>query len=238
MICDCMARHHQYTCRTCLFVFLLASSIQAQAPTDERVDWDRGEARKVIKNAYSVDLGSFGDLFRGALVGSILYTHGIWLTDDVCWALAVFAQREERRSDEEKEAIYKDCRSYASEYYTIYVSGHVHLISGNLILPDVPDVARAGQIFLQQRKNKDKFVRPARIDAPPDYFRHLRIVSNATKMAALDIDRDILIRFPRNKELVEGQKDIDLELRHKGQKQRIKFSLKKLRADKGRLKNL
>ena len=36
----------------------------------------------------------------------------------------------------------------------------------------------------------------------------------------LDIDRDILIRFPRNKELVEGQKDIDLELRHKGQKQR------------------
>ena len=102
---------------------------------------------------------------------AILYTHGIWLTDDVCWALAVFAQREDRRSDEEKEAIYKDCRSYASEYYTIYVSGHVHLISGNLILPDVPHVARAGQIFLQQRKNKDKFVRPARIDAPPDYFR-------------------------------------------------------------------
>ena len=89
--------------RTCLFVFLLASSIQAQAP--HRNDWDRGEARKVIKNAHSVDLGSFGDLFRGALggalgAGSIPYTHGIWLTDDVCWALAVFAQREERRSDD------------------------------------------------------------------------------------------------------------------------------------------
>ena len=121
--------------RPCLFVFLLASSIQAQAPTDERVDWDRGEARKVIKNAYFVDMGSFGDNFRGVLggalgVGSILRTHGIWLTDDVCWALAVFAQREERRSDEEKEAIYKDCRSYASEYYTIYVSGQAHLLSG------------------------------------------------------------------------------------------------------------
>ena len=95
-----------------------------------------------------------------------------------------------------------------------------------------------GRSSSSSAKNKDKFVRPARIEAPSDYFRHLRIVSNATKMAALDIDRDILIRFPRNKELVEGQKDIDLELRHKGQKQRIKFSLKKLRADKGRLENL
>lgn len=105
-------------------------------------------------------------------------------------------------------------------------------------LSHVIDEHRSGQIFLQQRKHKDKFVLPAKIDTPPAYFMHLRIVSNATKMADFDIERDILIRFPRNEELLRGQKNIDLELRQSGNKQRFKFSLKKLRADDGRLANL
>ena len=203
----------------------------------ERVYWDRGDARKIIKRAHVTDHGSFGELFAAtATFGASPRTHGIWLTDDVCWALAVFVQHEERRTDEEKEAIYKDCRALASEYYTIYVSAQI--FAGGLTYPDVTDTHRVGQIFLQSRKNKDKFVRPARIDTPPDYFMHLKIVSTATKRADLDIDRDILIRFPRNEELLRGQKDIDLELRQGDNKQRLKFSLKKLRANKGRLDNL
>ncbi len=206
----------------------------------ERVYWDRGDARKVIKRAHVTDSGSVGELFAAAATfGVSPRTHGIWLTDDVCWSLGVFVQHEERRTDEEKEAIYKDCRAHASEYYTIYVSAQIAAGGSPLdTYPDVTDTHRVGQIFLQQRKNKDKFVRPARIDTPPDYFMHLRIVSNATKMADFDIERDILIRFPRNEELLRGQKDIDLELRQGGNKQRLKFSLKKLRANKGRLDNL
>ena len=208
----------------------------------ERVYWDRGDARKIIKRAHVTDHGSFGELFGAAVTSSgSPITHGIWLTDDVCWAIAVFVQHEERRNDEEKEEVYKDCRAYADRYYTIYVSAQAMVFPdfGALNpLPHVIDEHRSGQIFLQQRKNRDKFVRPARIDTPSAYFMHLRIVSNATKMADFDIERDILIRFPRNEELLRGQKDIDLELRQGGNKQRLKFSLKKLRANKGRLDNL
>ena len=224
-----------------LATVILAAALTAFALANEefeRVYWDRGDARKIIKRAHVTDRGSFGEILGATATGSGRpITHGIWLTDDVCWSIAIFVQHEERRTDEEKEEIYKDCRSEADRYYTIYVSAAV-TTDGLDTFPSIIDIDRGGQIFLQRRRDKSEFVRPERIDTVPAYMMHLRIVSNATKMAGFDIDRDVLIRFPRDETLLEGQKDIDLELRQGGNRQRLKFSLKKLRANKGRLGNL
>ena len=233
---------------------VLAGALTAFAPAIEefeRVYWDRGDARKVIRRSMYIDHGSFGDVFGAAVastdlgggVGAAPKTLGIWLTDDVCWAIAVVVQHEERRTDEEKQKIYEDCRADASEYYTIYVSAGWQILHTGGIRDNVStqiDAFRSGQIFLQHRKNKDRFIRPEKIVTPPLYMIHIEdSVGLGAKMAVRpDISNDVLILFPRDDDFVRGQKNIDLELRQGGNKQRLKFKLKTLRANQGRLGNL
>ena len=75
---------------------------------------------------------------------------------------------------------------------------------------------------------------------PPLYMIHIEdSVGLGAKMAIKpDASNDVLILFPRDDDFARGQKDIDLELRQGGNKQRLKFNLKKLRANQGRLGNL
>ena len=197
--------------------------------------WDKKDARGIINKASYLDGGAFGELLLSPLKGGQVQTWGLWLTDDVCWAIAILVQEEERRTDEEKEEFYKDCRAFADDYYSVYVSASIQ--AGAETIPHWIDERNTGRIFLQQRKDKSKFVRPARLDTPPDYFQYIR-GGRVAFIANLDVGRDVLIRFPRDESLLEGQKDIDVELRQGGNRQRLKFSLKKLRANKGRLANL
>ena len=91
--------------RTLATVFLVGVLTAFAPPNEEfgRVYWDRGDARKVIKRAHVTDHGSFGEILGATATGSgLAITHGIWLTDDVCWSIAIFVQHEERRTDEEK----------------------------------------------------------------------------------------------------------------------------------------
>ena len=80
----------------------------------ERVYWNKGDARRVIARATAINMGSTsGRLLR--IIAAALNdepnrdetTCGVWLTDDVCWSLAVLVQEEERRTAEEKEKIYE-----------------------------------------------------------------------------------------------------------------------------------
>ena len=216
----------------------------AAGPNDyERVYWDKKDALKVISKATAFDGDAFGKKFLR--MGGGPKTYGLWLTDDVCWALSVIAAEEERLTPDEQQDIYKDCRSHAADHYTIYVSAQykqVYSLGGVTtwdIHADSVDGKRVKQIFLQQRKNKNKFVRPTSIEEPADYFVHLEYTGVLRSLiGSYDIDHDVIIRFPRDEKLLEGQKDIDLELRQGGNKQRLKFSLKKLRSNKGRLANL
>ena len=230
-----------------LAISLISSGIAAGPDDYERVYWDKKDARKIINKASYLDGGAFGETLLGTLTGRTVKTYGLWLTDDVCWAIAIIVQEEERRTDEEKEGFYKDCRAFAEDYYSIYVSASIFHVSTSIpvgvvgvrTIPDSIDESNPGRIFLQRRKDKSKFVRPVRLDTPPDYFQYLRGWSLAFMTDLdVDVDRDVLIRFPRDESLLEGQKDIDVELRQGGNRQRLKFSLKKLRANKGRLANL
>ena len=120
----------------------------------------------------------------------------------------LWAQHEERRTDEEKQKIYEDCRVNADEYYTIYVSAGWQIVHTGGIRDNVStqiDAFRSGQIFLQHRKNRDRFIRPERIVTPPLYMIHIEdSVGLGAKMAIKpDASNDVLILFPRDGRLCE-----------------------------------
>ena len=80
----------------------------------ERVFWDKGDARKVIARTTAIDMGSTSKMLLRITAAALNNepnrdetTYGVWLTDDVCWSLAVLVQEEKRRTDEEKEKIYE-----------------------------------------------------------------------------------------------------------------------------------
>ena len=80
----------------------------------ERVIWDKGDARKVIARATAIDMGSTSEMLLRITAAALNNepnrdetTYGVWLTDDVCWSLAVLVQEEKRRTDEEKEKLYE-----------------------------------------------------------------------------------------------------------------------------------
>ena len=64
-------------------------------------------------------------------------------------------------------------------------------------------------MFLQHKKNEDIFVRAAQVAESFD-------------------DGTIIVLFPRSKELVEGQKEVQLEMVQDGSKMTVTFKFKDL----------
>lgn len=229
------------------------------AQSNNRSKWSNKDARKVIGRALRHAPSGLVSIRHDV---SLPRLQAVWLTDDVCWAISRIVQYEERRADEEVTEVYEDCRRDAKESYSVYVSAY------EVVFSEVPTTRaererqrrlntsedrirykkteevssqpaavnhRLDQIFLQRRDNRDVFVRPSRIDMPPEYFSYLQ---NYAKGEHFDTERDVILVFPRNRELVKDAKDIDIQMRQGGRQLRLKFSLKNLRANKGRLANL
>ena len=137
----------------------------------------------------------------------------IWLTDDVCWAIARIAQIKERRTDEETVNKHDACRD--AEHYALYVSASSMLVGGrnNRIEPHPINTENLGRIFLQHKKNADVFLRPSKVVEPSGR------VSN---------DEGVIVLFPRDKEFIAGQREIQLELMQENIKVKVTFKLKDL----------
>ncbi len=236
----------------------LLQSPAANAQSDDRSKWSIKDVRKVIKGAFRYAPSGVVSITEGTHPR----LHAIWLTDDVCWAISRIVQHEERRTDTETKEIYDDCRVDAAESYSIYVSAYEDVYSkvpttraerqrqrdngtseqlirhSKIEQTSSHPVAvnqRLDQIFLQRRDNRDVFVRPTKIDTPQEYFSYLHGYSAGKNF---DIERDVIITFPRSLKLVQGAKDIDIQMRQGKGQLRLKFKLKNLRANKGKLANL
>ena len=229
------------------------------AQSNNRSKWSIKDAHKVIGQALRNAPSGFVSIRHDV---SSPRLQAIWLTDDVCWAISRTVQYEERRADEEVTEVYEDCRRDAKESFSVYVSAY------EVVFSEVPTTRaerarerrmktpedqiryektekvssepaainrRVDQILLQRRDNRDVFVRPSRIDVPPEYFSYLQ---DYAKGEHFDTERDVILVFPRSLELVKDAKDIDIQMRQGGQQLRLKFSLKKLRSNEGRLANL
>ena len=212
---------------------LLLSSLNVGALSAQNKDWRRWsekDAKKIVKKATTTSSTGILGMLKGATVSAVgghskvpFLVTSIWLTDDVCWAIVRVAQLKERRTDDETIKNHAECRGPAGKYYSIFVSILSSYMSrGRMQIGDDDiDVQNPGRIFLQHKKDKNKFLRPTEIVGVGSLgFGHV---------AKLHSDQGgAIILFPRDKTFLDGQKEIQLELPQEGNKIKLTFKIKDL----------
>ena len=214
-----------FTCWS-LFTLLLAGvgfeTLSAQDKSEWKT-WSEKDANKIIKKATKKGQAGFfrglGNTLGGATISALgggntkvpFMIESVWLTGNVCWALARITQIKERRTDEETISRHDGCREHSLEHYALTVSTSALRIGrfNSGIEKDRVETEKLGQMFLQHKKNEDIFVRAAQVAESSD-------------------DGTIIVLFPRSKELVEGQKEVQLEMVQDGSKMTVTFKFKDL----------
>ena len=208
----------------CLFLPLSFGMLVGQAPNWQ--EWSKKDAEKVVEKATEASTFGFRSVFLGSVtaavgggIGKSSMIFATWLTDDVCWALARIIQIEERRTDQETVARHASCRDKSETHYAITVSAmSLSQWRGGRVDFDLEstDTQAQGQMFLQQKKNRQVFLRPAEIQA--------------------DHDGTILL-FPRDRTFLDGQKEIQFEMVQDGNRKQVTFKIKDL-VKNGKLEDL
>jgi len=216
-----------------LLIFIVVGGMTPAANQDWK-RWSERKARKVVNNATRIQGISFGKLLLrgvgGGLTGvtTMPQVQVTWITDDTCWALARIRQIQERLTDEEAEQAHDECRSESADYYAFYVSAYEIVLTGFYggVKGDVTDTSNPNRIFLQHKNDRDIFLRPAKI-----VEGHLWVTDPKYLSQIPSITSQAIILFPRDKDFLENQKEVEFEMVQEGDKIRAKFEIKKLVED-------
>jgi len=216
-----------------LLIFIVVGGIAPAANQDWK-RWSERKARKVVNNATRIQGISFGKLLLrgvgGGLTGvtTMPQVQVTWITDDTCWALARIRQIQERLTDEEAEQAHDQCRSESADYYAFYVSAYEIVLTGFYggVKGDVTDTSNPNRIFLQHKNDRDIFLRPAKIVEGPLWVIDPKYLNQFPSVTA-----QAIILFPRDKDFLENQKEVELEMVQEGDKIRAKFEIRKLVED-------
>jgi len=216
-----------------LLIFIVVGGMTPAANQDWK-RWSERKARKVVNNATRIQGISFGKLLLrgvgGGLTGvtTMPQVQVTWITDDTCWALARIRQIQERLTDEEAEQAHDQCRSESADYYAFYVSAYEIVLTGFYggVKGDVTDTSNPNRIFLQHKNDRDIFLRPAKIVEGPLWVIDPKYLNQFPSVTA-----QAIILFPRDKDFLENQKEVELEMVQEGDKIRAKFEIRKLVED-------
>ena len=133
-----------FTCWS-LFTLLLAGVGIETLSAQDKVNGKRGQkkdANKIIKKATKTGQAGFfrvwGDMLGGATISALgggrtkvpHMIESVWLTGNVCWALARITQIKERRTDEETISRHDGCREHSLENYALAVSTSAFRMGG------------------------------------------------------------------------------------------------------------
>lgn len=196
--------------------------------------WSEGKAKGVVKNATQVKglstWKTLGRIIGGGLMGGtkMPQVQVTWITDDTCWAWARIRQIQERLTDEEAEQTHDQCRSEFADYYAFYVAAYEIVLTQFYagISADVTDTSNPNRIFLQHKKDRDIFLRPAKIVEGPLWVTDPKYLNQFPSVTA-----QAIILFPRDKDFLENQKEVEFEMVQEGDKIRAKFKISKLVED-------
>ncbi len=219
-----------------LLIFIVVGGMTPAANQDWK-RWSERKARKVVNNATRIQGISFGKLLLrgvgGGLTGvtTMPQVQVTWITDDTCWALARIRQIQERLTDEEAVQVHDQCRSEFADYYAFYVAAYEMVFTRFYVWhggieEDVTDTSHPNRIFLQHKNDRDIFLRPAKIVQEASWLtdpKYLNQFPSVTSQA--------IILFPRDKDFLENQKEVEFEMVQEGDKIRAKFEIKKLVED-------
>ncbi len=216
-----------------LLIFIVVTGITPAANQDWK-RWSEGKAKGVVKNATQVEGLSFGKslgrMFGGALMGGakMPQVQVTWITDDTCWAWARIRQIQERLTDEEAEQTHDECRSEFADYYAFYVAAYEMVLSQFYvgINPEVTDTSNPNRIFLQHKNDRNTFLRPEKIVEGPLWVTDPKYLSQIPSITS-----QAIILFPRDKDFLENQKEVEFEMVQEGDKIRAKFKISKLVED-------
>jgi len=220
-----------------LLIFIVVGGMTPAANQDWK-RWSERKARKVVNNATRIEgFGGLGQMLLrgigGGLTGrmEIPQVQVTWITDDTCWALARIRQIQERLTDEEAVQAHDQCRSEFADYYAFYVAASEIVFTRFYgwhggVKEDVTDTSNPNRIFLQHKKDRDIFLRPAKIVQEPSWLTDPKYLTQFPSVTA-----QAIILFPRDKDFLENQKEVEFEMVQEGDKIRAKFEIKKLTED-------
>jgi len=91
---------------------------------------------------------------------------------------------------------------------------------------DVTDTSNPNRIFLQHKKDRDIFLRPAKVIQEASWLTDPKYLCQFPSVTA-----QAIILFPRDKDFLENQKEVEFEMVQEGDRIRAKFKISKLVED-------